>query len=449
MPLCLSYFHRTDPEVLRNHAHYARLHGYSHVSVESDGVFRGPLRDAHRYGEILRHLRSLPEGDWLLFLDADSVVFWPTPVETLLEGRDALVVDGPPVHDFPSRVMTGMMVLRNTAQNRRVLHDLMADVSHVIALESDHLDESARLREVGVLPCNAALADTHVHVSWRIVNWKDARIFVVNLAPLPVRGRHGVEAIDILHDPTLQNLLVRQINRALIHGQRALQPPAYPPLSDAAFSSYNPQAPIAFVMLYTEHIASYARVAEHNIKRYCDRHGYALHVYRALPQALGPDIQGNWAKPWVLRQHLASHEWVIWIDADMLFVNPARRFEALLAGRDLLFAKDIGAWRVNSGLMGFRNSTGSAELLEVLSQRMAEVQDRSSVYASMGDQYYVNAVLRERGLDGEPHVLDFVSVNTPHYLRTSDTFLMHFLGLGEPYRSIYMADQDEASLRAA
>lgn len=150
----------------------------------------------------------------------------------------------------------------------------------------------------------------------------------------------------------------------------------------------------------------------------------------------------------MLRQHLARHAWVVWIDADMLFVNPARRFDDLLIGRELLFAKDIGAWRVNSGLMGFKNTPANRELLDTLHQRICEVPDKSSVYASMGDQYCVNAVLRERALDGEAQVLDFVSVNTPHYLRTPDAFLMHFLGLVEPYRSVYMADQDQASLRA-
>ena len=98
--------------------------------------------------------------------------------------------------------------------------------------------------------------------------------------------------------------------------------------------------------------------------------------------------------------------------------------------------------------MGFRRTPGNAELLEQLWQRIVDVPDKSSVYASMGDQYYVNALLRERGLDGEREVLDFVSVNTPHYLRTADTLLVHFLGLCEPYRSCYMADQDLASLRA-
>jgi hypothetical protein len=448
MPLCLSFLHRDDEEVLRNHAHYCRLYGYPHRCVDSEGIFHPELRDAHRYSQILRHLRSLPEGDWLLFLDSDAVVLRPIAIDTLLEGRDALIVDGLPVGNLGAQVMTGLLVLRNTADNRSMLHAMVEDASHVLALESDRLDESARLRTAGVLPCNAFVAGIHVHVSWRMTSWQDAHIFVVNLAPLPGVGRDGKAVADKLHDLHLQNLLVRQINGALMQGQPLLRLPDYPALSEAPLSSYNADASIAFVTLYTPQIASYARVSEHNVKRYCDRHGYAYHVYRALPEALGPDTKGNWAKPWVLREHLAQHEWVIWIDADMLFMRPAIPFEPLLAGRDLLLAKDVCAWRVNSGLMGFRRTPGNAELLAQLWQRIVDVPDKSSVYASMGDQYYVNALLRERELDGEREVLDFASINTPPYLRTADTLLVHFLGLAEPYRSCYMADQDLASLRA-
>lgn len=447
MPLCLSIFHHPDPDVLANHAHYARMHGYPHCSVASEGIFHPHLQDAYRAAQMLRHLRTLPEGDWLLVLDQDAVVFHPAPMESLLGERDALLVEGPAANGFPAEVMRAMRVLRNTGSNRLMLHELAADASQVIALESDRLDESARFRAAGAFPCNAVLNDCYVCISWRTPGWQNARIFVVDLSPLPVKGRHGVQATDILHDRTLQQMLVRQMNRSLTQGAAVLAPPAYPPLSTDALSSYNAQASIAFVMLYTEHIAAYARVAEHNVKRYCDRHGYALHVYRRMPAALGEGVQGNWAKPWVLRQHFGQHEWVIWIDADMVFVNPARRIEDLLAGRELLLARDIGAWRVNSGLMGFKRTPANDELLAALQARIAQVPDKSSVYASMGDQYYVNAVLRERGLDGPDQVLDMVSVNTPHYLRTDDTFLMHFLGLAEPYRSVYMADQDQASLR--
>lgn len=449
MPLCLSFFGSVDDDVLRNHAHYCRLYGYPHRSIESDGIFSPTMRDAFKYSQILRHLRELPEGDWLLFLDSTAVVLRPIAIETLLEGRDALIVEGPPSGDLSGWAMTGMFVLRNTAAHRTLLLEMIGDATRVIAFQSDRLDESARLHTAEVQPCNAMVAGTYVYVSWRTPNWENAHIFVVSLAPLPVVVRHGVLLSGgWQHDLRLQNFLVRQINGALMHGQPILRPPTYPALSEEAFSSYNADAPIAFVTLYTHHISTYARVSEHNVKRYCDRHGYAYHVYRAIPPELGPDISGNWTKPWLLRRHLSQHQWVIWIDADMLFVSPARRFDSLLANRDLLFAKDIADWRINSGLLGFRNTPDNAALLDRMWQCIQDVPDKSAVYSSMGDQYHINALLRECGLDGEREVVDFVSVNTSPMVFGADLLLLHFLALGEPYRSAYMADADWQSLQA-
>lgn len=65
MPLCLSFFPRKDEAVLRNHAHYCRLFGYAHQWIEADRIRHPALRDSARYGQILRHLRALPENDWL------------------------------------------------------------------------------------------------------------------------------------------------------------------------------------------------------------------------------------------------------------------------------------------------------------------------------------------------------------------------------------------------
>jgi hypothetical protein len=447
MPLCLSFFAHKDEAVLRNHAHYCRLFGYPHQWVEADRLRHPALLASARYSQMLRHLRTLPENDWLLFLDGDSVVFHPVAVETLMQDRDALVVEGPPTGDRPGPAMTNMTVLRNTAANRAALHQLMGDAGNVVALVNPSIDEAARLRPLGLLGCNAMVGDIYVNVSWRIPQWFQARIFVVNLAPLPVAMSDGQWRAEVLHDTNLQELLVAQVTHALVHGHPVLQPAAFPALSDDAMSSYNAGADIAFVTLYTHHVASYARVSEHNVKRYCDRHGYAYHVYRAVPDAIGQGIGGSWVRSWLLQQHITHHQWVIWVDADTLFLNQTRRIDDLLEGRDLLLAKDVGGWSFNSGVMGFRNTARNAELLARIWQRIGEVDDKSAVYSSQGDQYYTNQVLSEEGLVDDRVIVDNLSINTPPCLASDETLLVHFINLDEPYRSVYMASMDAASQR--
>jgi hypothetical protein len=125
MPLCLSFFAAQDEAVLRNHAHYCRLFGYPHQWRGGPILLHPALLASARYSQMLRHLRTRPENDWLLFLDGDSVVFHPVAVETLMQDRDALVVEGPPTGDRPGPAMTNMTVLRNTPPTGRLLHQLM------------------------------------------------------------------------------------------------------------------------------------------------------------------------------------------------------------------------------------------------------------------------------------------------------------------------------------
>jgi hypothetical protein len=138
---------------------------------------------------------------------------------------------------------------------------------------------------------------------------------------------------------------------------------------------------------------------------------------------------------------------VIWIDADILFTNPSKKLEPLLANRDLLFAKDIGGWELNSGVMAFRNTAENAALLQQIWQCVSQVDDKSSVYSSQGDQFHTIEALRAAGKLNEQSIVDCLAINTPPQFSTGDTLLTHYFGWGEPYRSVYMADDDAMSQR--
>lgn len=448
MALCISVFEHLDQQVLRNHQHYCRLFGYPHRWLETAHIAHPMLRQAYRYHALLQELRQAADNDWVLLLDCNAVIFHPLAMDTLLAGRDALLVKGPCRNPSgePCFVMNNMLALRNTAENRKILHDIVFILHKGLIRDEMGRSELSLLEKFPALDINAMIGGSYVNVSWRITNWFDARIFMVSLAPLPSADSEPNH--DILFDQRMKNLLVRQINGALIDGLPLLKTPAYPALSSEPKSSFNPQARIALVTLYTHHIADYARISEHNVKRYCDRHGYAYHVYRAIPEQLDSNISGSWVKSWLLARHLADHDWVIWIDADILFTNPSKKLEPLLANRDLLFAKDIGGWELNSGVMAFRNTAENAALLEQIWQCVNRVDDKSSVYSSQGDQFHTIEALRAAGKLDEQSIVDCLTINTPPQFSTADTLLTHYFGWGEPYRSVYMADDDAMSQRS-
>jgi len=449
MALCISVFEHLDQQVLRNHQHYCRQFGYPHRWLETAHIAHPMLRQAYRYHVLLQELRQAADNDWVLLLDCNAVIFHPLAMETLLAGRDALLAKGPCRNPSgePGIVMNNMLALRNTAENRQILHDIIFILHKGLIRDETAKSELSLLEKFPVLEINAMIGDSYVNVSWCITKWFNARIFMVSLAPLP--SAESEPNHDILFDQRMKNLLVRQINGAMIEGLPVLKTPAYPALSDDLQSSFNPEAKIALVTLYTHHITDYARVSEHNVKRYCDRHGYAYHVYRAIPEPLDSNISGTWVKSWLLSRHIANHDWVIWVDADVLFTNQSKKLEPLLENRDALFAKDIGSWEFNAGVMGFRNTGANAELLEKIWQRVTGVDDKSTVYSSQGDQYHTIEVLREAGMLNEQYIVDCLSINTPPQLATSDTLLTHYLGWGEPYRSVYMADDDAMSQKSS
>lgn len=445
----ISLLERWDEAVVRNHTHFAQQHQYEHQWAETHHFHHPKLKLTYKYNYLLQQLKAMNEGDLVLMLDGQSAVFYSTDVRVLMHGRDSLILEGPTDSEENRIIMANFIALRNTPQIRAHLHEILQSLHGVLG-DKPFVPEEILLQVFNVLPINTALGDVYINVNWHISYWFNAKIFVVYLGASPIwkNGEVTHDSVRSLsHDRNLEKLLMRQINGAFIDGQPMMKVPNYPALSQDNVSHYNTQASIALITLYTHHITTYARVSEHNVKRYCDRHHYAYHVYRAIPDELDPNINGTWVKSWLLKNNIANHEWVIWVDADVLFRNQHLKLEPLLKGKDFLFAKDLCAWPINAGIMGFRNTPENIALLEAIWQHMVEVKDKSTVYSEQGDQFHTINVLNEHGLLTEANVENCLTINTAPAMSTNNTFLTHYVGWGEPYRSVYMAHDDALSQR--
>lgn len=445
----LSLFHRYDEHVLRNHQHYAGLYGYVHQWVETANYAHAKLKVVYKYNYLMQQLKAMNEGDIVVMLDAHSVVVQPIDVEGLMNGRDSIIVQGPTDAGAADMVMSNMLILRNTAGNRAILHDMLIALHGTLATQDNPVEEQL-LQQFPLLGNNTAWADVLLNVDWRVIGWYNLKVFVLFVGATASwrDGRVSHDEVRHLgHDLNFEKVLVQQVNGALMDGKPLMQLPNYPAVSNDAVSHFNPEARIALVTLYTHHINSYARVSEHNVKRYCDRHGYAYHVYRGIPAELDPNINGTWVKSWLLKNNIANHDWVIWVDADVLFKNQTQKLEPILEGRDLLFAKDLCAWPFNAGIMGFRNTPDNVALIDKIWQRMVEVKDKSTIYSDQGDQFHTINVVDEHGLLNERNITNALTINTAPPMSTVDTFLTHYVGVNEPNRSIYMAHDDALSQR--
>ncbi|OLL30760.1 galactosyl transferase GMA12/MNN10 domain protein [Burkholderia sp. SRS-W-2-2016] len=431
--IVLSHFYRDAPASLANHRYYAASRGYRHEWVDASAMTdRLQLRCLYRYEVLLGTLRRAADGELVLLLSEDAAIVEPVALDTLMQGRDWLLVTIG-AHPLPQ---VDVQIWRNTAAVReRVLQLVKRCRLGGAALESE-----AEL---------FAQFDTH-HYMQTIDGVCPVMQTGFNFDPAWSRLPTFAVSIDDATDdprqkgacPRFRNVLVEQIN----WHQRTRAPlfsrVASGVCDSAGRSTYNPGRPIALMMLYTPNIGIYAGIAERNFRRYCELHGYTLYVYREIPREIGLDASGNWFKPWLLHGYMEHHEWVVWLDADVLIGNMEQKLEPLMEGRDLLLAHNVGQWAFNSGVMGFRRTARNATMLHELMGDIGRLHDTSSVYASDGDQLYFIRSLERSGQLDDAALLDLVALNTPWQFRRPDSFIVHYYGMWTQMRALMMAHDE-------
>ncbi|WP_250512639.1 hypothetical protein [Caballeronia sp. INDeC2] len=422
-----------------NHRRYCARQGYAHEYVDASAIGWLQMRMILKYQVLLRTLRACAEGDLVLLLTQDSLLLTDIRCETLMEDRRSdwvVALDREGDSDY---VMASFQVWRNSSAARDRVKRLCdgPKLGRAPASESDLLrilePEPFCLSYGGRL----AVAPAGLHAS---LSWTEWPIFALALVDLPEAPKnHPVFA-------KLRDLFAEHINDCQAKRMPYLTLPSPDAGQSAAgYEVMNPQAPIALAMLYTPNVREYGEIAERNLRRYCARHGYALHLYRDVPAEAGSSVTGNWFKPWVLRRHLPQHQWLFWIDADVLIIDQKKQLEPLLQNRDRVITTDI-SWHLNSGVMGFRNTQENLRVLTEIEQAVSKFADKSSVYSNGGDQDVFIHVMRRNGMATEDELLDCTTLNTPYQLQTPTSFMVHYMGMWPVLRALVMHHGEQMSL---
>lgn len=432
--IILSHFSSLAPASLANHRHYARMHGYRHEFVDASAMPQTlPLRALYRYEVLLNRLRHAQAGQLVLLLSENAAIIDPFPLERLMAGRDMLLVRTDE-HDLPQ---VDVQIWRNTPEIRDIVLRLVK-MSRVGSLE--RLASEASLFAGLETRHYVAFIDGICPVMQSGYNydplWSRIPTFAISIDDQPQNPE--LKAIT----PRFRDALVEHVNRS-----KAAEISIFPSSDNeqsiasgaAERSTYNPGHKIAIVTLYTPNIESYACIAEANFRRYCEAQGYTLYVHRDIPQEIGMQAFANWFKPWLLHAYLQHHEWVIWLDADVLITNQRQKLEPLLAGRDWVLAHDIGQWLFNSGVMGFRHTERNDTMLRELMEEITAIGDKSDTYASNGDQDYFVKAIKKSWQAKFGDITDVVSFNTPWIFRQPDSFIVHYYGMWHSMRAMMMA----------
>ena len=209
-------------------------------------------------------------------------------------------------------------------------------------------------------------------------------------------------------------------------------------LSNKKFSVYNPGRKIAIVSLYTPEIADYAKYSEQSIKDYCDKQDYTFHIYREKLELNGSP---NWSKAQALLNHIDNHEYIIWMDSDTLIFNPEKTFESIIQKapkKFILATKDIGNnSMLNSGVLFFKSHQYTKNLIK----RWRDFNgDKSSLYASGGDQEILCEILKKSDASGfNRKIFEMNEFNTDPRLVNKDTFILHFMAYPYELKKIFMS----------
>ncbi|QXZ09253.1 hypothetical protein KUF54_14665 [Comamonas sp. Y33R10-2] len=433
--VCLSIFEHAEPQVLANHQHYCSRMGYVHVQASMQGLQSRAHKLVFKYEMLLHQLRKMADDALLICATDDCVFLNMLPAEPMLQGRDRLLLG---IDGENSDRQTAIQVWRNTEEVRHFVLDCIARSKIMRGVEQEldlHLDQdyvSAYTQVAG----NYATVKCGVRYA---VNWLGhSNVWTLSL--------YEVEIYAGVH-PLFRQSLFEHINDWQQKAMPLFEFSAYAHVPQGGHGVHLGSKDIALVMYYTPNIRSFSAIAESNIERYCKRHGYTLYVHRETPPDVEEGISGTWLKPWLLHKHLPQHEWVIWVDADMLLIDQSQPLEPLLQGRDILAAHDIGDWLINAGMLGFRRTQKNTALLAEMLDGIRAVKDKSSTYASGGDQTVIaNLLQRELGwtlADG----LDLISLNTPWFFQQGSSQLVHYYGMVNELRATIMAAQDRKSYR--
>lgn len=432
--IVLSHFAQWAPDSLINHRTYAAALAYRHIYIDaSQARTTAQLYCLHKYSSLLHIMRSAEEGEAVLMLSEDAAVVDPLPLDVALDSRDYLLVRTSD-HELPQ---TDVQIWRNSAPTRAIILDILRRCR----LGSDPLTSEASL--LGGLDNLHywTLASGYCLVMQTNGNtdpaWARRSTFTISIDDNPEKPHSkGVT-------PRYREVLIEHINQRRQAGLPLFSFPDYAVVQTEERSTYQAGQALALVMLYTPNIGSYGRIAEHNLRQYCEKHGYTLYVHREIPSELRLDASGNWLKPWLLHAYMKHHEWVFWIDADVLIADLQRPLDSLLKERTHVLAHDIGLWKFNSGVMGFKKIIENEETLHRLMVEISALPDRSGVYINNGDQYFFIKALENASMLTDENVLDLFTVNTPWTFRRDDSFIVHYLGMWPEMRALMMAHDQQ------
>ena len=149
-------------------------------------------------------------------------------------------------------------------------------------------------------------------------------------------------------------------------------------------------------------------------------------------------MTGNWCKPYILLNHISDHDYISWIDSDIIITDGYKmNFED-----EISVYIDPGSWDFNSGYMVFKSCEKNKILLNGVIERFNKLDKIDSIYVNGGDQTHFIEEVKKQYPDYLPkssmYTNSYISISTP-----SEKMMIHFMGIKPQLRHIIMEYYDK------
>lgn len=194
---------------------------------------------------------------------------------------------------------------------------------------------------------------------------------------------------------------------------------------------------IAIIQLYDDGRKDYGDLTGGVARQYCEKFGYTYICYR---ERINPALIPTWNKLIAVRENLARFDWVFWLDADALIVNPTQRIEDIVApyesGKDMLFSSDDCG--LCAGVFFAKNTPWTDRFLESV-LLLGELPDCEHLYEqkTIRTLYSLFPSVRERIGLIPPSVIQF-----PYAEHNSQAFVHHYWAISQRFEQVEIKMRD-------
>lgn len=193
---------------------------------------------------------------------------------------------------------------------------------------------------------------------------------------------------------------------------------------------------IGIIQLYDDGRKGYGDLTGGVASTYCETHGYTYIRYREL---IDPNLIATWNKLIAVQRELSKFDWILWLDADALIVNPKHRIEDVIApfeqGKEMLFSSDIQG--LCAGVFFAKNTPWVREFLSA-ALVLGETPDCGHLHEqqTIKSLYQIFPNVRDRIALIPDSVIHY-----PHSEFNPNAFILHYWAISNPF------EHTEANMR--